>query len=193
VKILTAMVIVMAAVCVCGEAAGAAKDAVKVLPPKEAKPKQPNPLDLVADEMLGAQVQLKQGLTNEGTQIRQAKAIELLDRLIDIAQKQQQQQQEQDQQQKQQQEKEQQTEQAKPENSAANQQEESTTPARGSQESGASAKPAVTGNAPPGQKGIEWGNLPPKAREEFNQIMKEDFPEIYKNLLELYFKNLSDR
>ena len=44
-----------------------------------------------------------------------------------------------------------------------------------------------------GAAGMEWGNLPPKAREEFLQILKENFPENYKQLVRYYFKNLSEQ
>jgi len=180
----------------CGERVGVSKDDLDGLKQKSAKPKEANPLDAVADQMLSAQVKLKQGQTDEETQKPQARAIEMLDQLIEMARQQQQQQQDEQKKQKEQKEREQdqQNDQAKPDNSNASQQQDSTNPAQKSQENPGKAGPAAGGaNEPPGQKGIEWGNLPPKTREEFNQIMKEDFPEVYKNLLELYFKNLSDR
>jgi hypothetical protein len=42
-------------------------------------------------------------------------------------------------------------------------------------------------------RGIQWGNLPPRARKEVFQLLKEDFPDEYKTLLILYFKALSER
>ena len=173
--------------------ASVSKDDIDALKQKEAnaKPEEPNPLNLVADEMVTAQLKLKQGLTDASAQKGQVNAIRLLEQLIELA-KQQQQQQDQQNQDQQQQEREQQQQQMKPENTQTRQQENSTNPAQRSQESTGSGAAASPGTTPPGQKGIEWGNLPPRAREEFNQIMKEDFPETYKHLLELYFKNLSD-
>ena len=41
--------------------------------------------------------------------------------------------------------------------------------------------------------GMEWGSLPPRSREEFLQILKENFPENYKLLVRYYFKNLSEQ
>ena len=173
--------------------ASISKDDIDALKQKDAnaKPEEPNPLNLVADEMVIAQLKLKQGLTDVSAQKGQVNAIRLLEQLIEIAKQQQQQQDQKNQDQQQQQEQTQQQQQMKPENSQA-QQQNSTNPAQRSQQSAGSGAAAAAGASPPGQKGIEWGNLPPRAREEFNQIMKEDFPETYKHLLELYFKNLSD-
>ena len=173
--------------------ASISKDDIEALKQKEAnaKPEEPNPLNLVADEMVTAQLKLKQGLTDASAQKGQVNAIRLLEQLIELA-KQQQQQQDQQNQDQQQREQEKPQEQMKPENAQARQQENSTNPAQRSTQSAGSGAAASPGATPPGQKGIEWGNLPPRAREEFNQIMKEDFPETYKHLLELYFKNLSD-
>jgi hypothetical protein len=52
-----------------------------------------NPLHAVANEMLRAQLKLKQGDVGKQTQQHEARALEMLDILIDMAQKQQQQQQ----------------------------------------------------------------------------------------------------
>ena len=155
------------------------------------KQKEPNPLDAVADEMVGAQLKLKQGLTDNTTQQSQVNAIRLLDKLIEIAKKQCDQCNNPSQQPKEQEKDQQADQQPKPENSQA-QQQDGQTPARRSVDGAAGSKGASPDSASSGQKGIEWGSLPPKAREEFNQIMKEDFPETYKNLLEMYYKNLSD-
>ena len=191
--LLSTILLVFAALAYAGEAPTAVpKDDLKALEQKDAKPKEPNPLDKVADEMVGAQVKLKQGLTDAAAQGPQVNAIRMLDQLIEVAKKQQQQQDQQNQEQQQQEPEQQPEQQMKPENSQANQQEQSTSPAKRSQQGGGGGNQGSVGSTPPGQKGIEWGNLPPKARDEFNQIMKEDFPENYKHLLELYYKNLSD-
>ena len=158
------------------------------------KAKEPNPLDKVADEMVGAQVKLKQGETGEETQGRQEAAIALLDKLIEQAKQQQCQNCENKQEQQQQQECEKQQNESQPQNSKAQQQNTARGQSPAQRSVPLTGKPgeAATGSEDGGQKGIEWGNLPPRAREEFNQIMKEDFPETYKNLLELYYKNLSE-
>jgi len=162
------------------------------LKPVQAKPEQPNPLDKVADEMIEAQVRLKRGRTDTETQQSQVNAIRILDKLIEIAKQQQEQQQQQQQQQQQEREKEQRRDsKTKPQNTQRSARQEGVQRAKRSREAGAGGK-AATGDAPAGGKGIEWGNLPPRAREEYEQILKEDFPEAYKRLLEQYYQNLSD-
>ena len=154
---------------------------------------EPNPLDTVADEMVKAQVKLKQGRTDKPTQISLFNALEMLEKLIEIAQQQQQQQQQEQQQKEDQKQQKQQKQQPKPKPQNTQQSgRQGRRRAQTSQESGR-GREGATGADGSGQKGIEWGNLPPRARQEYEQILKEDFPEAYKRLLEQYYQNLSDR
>ncbi|NQT20972.1 MAG: hypothetical protein HQ592_14790 [Planctomycetes bacterium] len=170
-------------------------DDLKNLEQKDADPKaaaeKPNPLHMVADEMVKAQVKLKQGRTDSQAQVSQINAIDMLDQIIEIAQQQQQKQQQQQQQQQEQQQEQPQQSKPKPANTkqSSNQ---GPQRAQQSKEAGGGGK-AATGTEPGGQKGIEWGSLPPKARQEYEQVLKEDFPEAYKRLLEQYYQNLSDQ
>jgi len=169
------------------------EDDLKNLEQKKAQPRQPNPLHSVADDMVKAQVRLKQGESGNDAQEPMVEAIRKLEMLIEIAQQQQQQSQNRADQQRERRQEQQQSE-SKPQNTQQQQQQQQhgTRPAANSN-SGGTRGAEATGGEPEGRSGIEWGNLPPKMREEYDQILKEDFPEAYKRLLELYYKNLSDR
>ena len=41
--------------------------------------------------------------------------------------------------------------------------------------------------------GIEWGSLPPRLRDDVLNATGEEFPEKYRELLKLYYKNLSEK
>jgi hypothetical protein len=41
-------------------------------------------------------------------------------------------------------------------------------------------------------RGGEWGKLPPKLRDEITNALNEAYPERYKSLLRLYYKNLAE-
>ena len=161
---------------------------------RETEPKEPNPLHVVADDMVKAQVRLKQGVSGNDAQEPMVEAIRKLEQLIEIAQ--QQQQQSQNNQNDSQRRQEEQQQETKPQNSQqqqqTQQQQQGSQPARNSEGSGTRGVEAA-GGEPEGSRGIEWGKLPPKMREEYDQIMKEDFPESYKRLLEQYYQNLSDQ
>jgi len=191
--------LIVIVIAVCAGAAYAGQPPARItdkelenLEPAAERPAEPNPLDRVADRMVEAQVKLKQGRDDKQTQQIQVEAIAILEKLIEIAKEQQQSSRQQQRPRPQEQEKqEQQNNQAKP----ANSQESSQQGKQRAQKSGVQGRRGheAKGESAGGEKGIEWGNLPPKAREEYDQILKEDFPEAYKRLLELYFKNLSDR
>ena len=127
--------------------------------------------------------------TGQETQRREGAVIEGIDKLIEIA-RQQQQQQQQQQQKQQQKDKKQQKQQSKPKNTQSQAKSRRPMPKEQAVRAGTTEgklRPDV------GAAGMEWGNLPPKAREEFLQILKENFPENYKQLVRHYFKNLSEQ
>ncbi|MFH1706862.1 MAG: hypothetical protein ABIF71_02970 [Planctomycetota bacterium] len=53
--------------------------------------------------------------------------------------------------------------------------------------SGAGGGPSADPAAPTGR---QWGNLPEQTREEIMQILQEDIPLLYRELLRLYFRDL---
>jgi FtsZ-interacting cell division protein ZipA len=155
------------------------------------KPGERNPLGIVAKMMDGVADRLRKLDTGTETQQREQRVVDALDALIELARQQQQQQDQQQQQQQKEREKQQQQQQTQPRNTQA-QQSASTQPAQSSQMT--NAKPGETKLRPDeGPGGMEWGNLPPRAREEFLQILKESFPENYKLLVRYYFKNLAEQ
>jgi hypothetical protein len=51
---------------------------------------------------------------------------------------------------------------------------------------------SVPDRDPGGAGGPQWGNLPDNVREEILQLLQEDIPVLYRELLRLYFKNISE-
>ena len=155
------------------------------------KPSERNPLRVISKMMDIVARRLRKLDTGQETQKREGTVIEGIDKLIEIA-RQQQQKQKQKQKQKQQQKKDKkkQKQQGQPKNT------QSQAKGRKPMQKEEAVRAGTTdGKLRPdvGAAGMEWGNLPPKAREEFLQILKENFPENYKQLVRHYFKNLSEQ
>ncbi|MBI2194004.1 MAG: hypothetical protein HYU36_18675 [Planctomycetes bacterium] len=155
-----------------------------------------DPLKLVSDLMKDAESRLSTAQTGDSTQVSQERALSVLDHLIEAAEKQQQQQQQQQQQEQQQQQQQQQQPDSKPskskEQAGENKQDEkSRKPA--DQEKPLKSSPGQENlNAPLDALGQEWGSMPPQLRRELIDSLHENMPERYKELLKLYYKELSD-
>ncbi len=150
------------------------------------KPSERNPLRVISKMMDIVARRLRKLDTGQETQRREGAVVEGIDKLIEIARQQQQQQK----QKQKQQQKDKQKQQSKPKNT------QSQAKGRKPMQDEKAVRAGTTdGKLRPdvGAAGMEWGNLPPKAREEFLQILKENFPENYKQLVRYYFKNLSEQ
>jgi len=179
--------------------------AVQTKPPA-AKPlqKPSNPLKQVAERMRAVEALLKQAQTDHVTQTEEDRIVEDLETLIRKLDQQNQSRRQQKKSSSKQQKK------SSQQKKSGQQKKPSPAPgAKGAKPAKASARPGTVpaaleqgpkaggGATELRQKilsgGIQWGNLPPRARKEVFQLLKEDIPDEYKTLLILYFKALSDK
>ncbi len=161
-------------------------DAGKATPEeKTGGPDVDNPIRKISEMMKKAGDLLAKLETGDPTQDEQKKILKELDRLIELAQKS-------SSSSKNQQQREQQNEdertQPQPKNSGAS---TGTSPMQNERNVPRSVKPGV-GTDPPDLREI-WGKLPDVRRDEILQLLNEDLPQQYKELVKLYLKALSER
>ena len=179
--------------------------AVQTKPKATKSPEKPsNPLKQVAGRMRGVEALLKQAQTDHVTQTEEDRIIEDLEKLIRQLD-----QQNQSCRQRRQEKKSSSKQQKKSSQQEKSAQEKKPAAAQAPKPAKASGRPGkvpaaveqdpkvAAGAAALRQKilsgGIQWGNLPPRARKEIFQLLKEDIPDEYKTLLILYFKALSEK
>lgn len=145
--------------------------------------RRPEGLGDVHDLMNYAGRQLKHARANETVQARQARAVELLDKLIEDAQQREQQQQQQQQQEQQQQSG------GKSGGAQGAQQ-----PQRGADRSvapGGQGRVGELHNSGRARPGEQWGKMRPEERERVLQALRQNYPSRYRQLVEQYYRQLS--
>jgi len=184
----------------------------KDIRPEDRIPLEPNdPMKAVSDKMKKAEQELSNSLTGNDAQTAQEEALQILDRLIDKAEKQKKpnssqrppdpqqakeqpnkndQKQREQQKQQEQKDKEQKDEEQKDKEQKEPQNQESDDPAD-------QKRMRARGGSDGDQKdldaaGREWGSMPPQLRQELIHSMHEDLPDRYKELLKSYYKKLSE-
>lgn len=147
---------------------------------QELSGRKPEGLGDVSDLMDYAGHQLRHARANDVVQTRQARAVELLDKLIEDAEQREQQQQQQQQNQQ---------SPGGPGSPQGNRQ-----PQRGADRSvappgqGRVGDLHSSGRARPGE---QWGKMRPEERERVLQALRQNYPSRYRQLVEQYYKQLS--
>lgn len=131
------------------------------------KPLKEDSLDEIARLMDAIRIELEHARAGKRVRDRQQEVIAKLEKLIDDLEKQRQQQQ----------------------NSASNSNAPPSKPADDSQAMGGKG----TGKVPPRklESEADWGNLPPKQREEALQQISKEFPSHFREVIEEYFRKLA--
>lgn len=174
----------------------------QIKPPEEPGSDPAKVFDRALERMREASTRLGDEMdTGLATQRLQESAMDLMDQVIAEAMKQQQQNQ-QDQQQQQQQSQQQaqgQQQQGSPQNAQQSQSQQTSQQASSPTQSnrdnqGQTSRGSIT-DAQAGQlleeTGNQWGNLPPRLREQLLQSMNERFSPIYQQMTEAYYKKLA--
>jgi len=147
----------------------------------------PESIGEVADLMQFSQKRLVNADTGESVQQAQQRVLDLLDDLIEDAQKREQQQQQSSQQQQQQRKQQQQQQQNQQQQQDPNQPmpDSQTNPSRGNL---ADKRPGRVVNP-----GDAWGAMPDAQREKVLQVLRESFPGRYRELVEQYYESLAEQ
>ena len=162
-----------------------------------------DPMKLISDLMRKVEQELASNKTNDDAQLPEERALEILHNLIKAAEQQQEQNKQQSQQQKQQNQKKQKNQQQKNQQQKKQQsqkkqdQNKQKKKKQDDKQNPSTKKKAAKGQSEGGQgklgaQGGEWGSMPPQIRRELIDTMHENLPEKYKELLKLYYKELSE-
>lgn len=148
----------------------------------------PESIGEVADLMQFSQKRLVNADTGETVQQAQQRVLDLLDDLIEDAQKREQQQQQSSQQQQQQQQQKQ--------NQQQQNQQQQQDPSQPMPDSRTNPNRGNLGEKRPGRvvnPGESWGAMPDAQREKVLQVLRESFPGRYRELVEQYYESLAEQ
>lgn len=157
-----------------------------------------DPIKLISDLMRKVEQELASNKTNDDAQLPEERALEILHELIKAAEQQQEQNKQQKQKQKKQKNQQQKNQQQKKQQSQKKQdQNKQKKKQQDDKQNPSTKKKAVKGQSEGDQgklgvEGGEWGSMPPQIRRELIDTMHENLPEKYKDLLKLYYKELSE-